>query len=825
MVNKLLVLQDQIKRDPASYKDEFQLQFRHYKACHGLFSLRPNNGSEDFARLVRFVAQVSDRYPNLTRGFGEEIMDLLEKNSMTVDHELRRSLVQSLILLRKRGQVAPMAALPLFFRMFHCRDKSLRVMLFKHIVADIKNANKKAKNESLNKRLRAFLYSVLQEPNEVTAKKSLAVLTELWRRQIWRDAHTVDVIATATEHPSSTVVLAAAKFFLGYDVNDAGGESDDEEEIDKLAQQQTAQEVYRAHHKGTTATKKHKIARLKKARTQVKKHLRKARAADPENFAALQLLNNPQRFAEKLFARVRAGRERFETRLTMIMVISRAIGIHKLIVLNFYPFLQNYMKPSQQDVTSILASLVHACHDLVPPDTLAPVVRHLANNYIHDRARPEVITTGLKTVREICVRAPLVMTQELLSDLEMYRKFKNKHVAAAAKGVICLFREIAPLMLRRKNRGRGANTDAVLESYGTVTPKARIEGAELLEDELGNGVQSDSEEEGQELEEESSGVEDGSPCEVEGSQGEGGMDDDESGSDLNASEAELELDSDEAKSCSEDEDDDGDCEDACTGCSGDEVESLDGNNESGSSPGELLSSPEDDSCKASKLSGQKRQREAEPDSLANLRRKLAAATAARHGEGNTTGNRAMQHGQPGGHGEEASVVDNGNSADVQKGMPIEMQRILDDSDFERMQELRHRQLVKAIMSKHGLVPVHRKKKLLEAAEEVVDQALALEAMRNSITEQRVAPDELVGKVKGKLAKEELLRSAAKGKEGREGFEAASKRKKKKSGGTSNREKQKRKNLPAAARLNQARRRRRKNDIKRKGKNFKGHVRK
>ena len=57
---------------------------------------------------------------------------------------------------------------------------------------------------------------------------------------------------------------------------------------------------------------------------------------------------------------------------------------------------------------------LQACHDMVPPDWLQPVLRHLCNQFIHDRARPEEITTGLRTVRELCVRMPLVMTPEML---------------------------------------------------------------------------------------------------------------------------------------------------------------------------------------------------------------------------------------------------------------------------------------------------------------------------------------------------------------------------------------------------------------------------
>jgi hypothetical protein len=47
-----------------------------------------------------------------------------------------------------------------------------------------------------------------------------------------------------------------------------------------------------------------------------------------------------QGFAEKLFKRLQHGHERFETRMAMLNLISRTVGVHKLLLLNFYPFLQ-----------------------------------------------------------------------------------------------------------------------------------------------------------------------------------------------------------------------------------------------------------------------------------------------------------------------------------------------------------------------------------------------------------------------------------------------------------------------------------------------------
>ena len=57
---------------------------------------------------------------------------------------------------------------------------------------------------------------------------------------------------------------------------------------------------------------------------------------------------------------------------------------------------------------------LQACHELVPPDAMTAVLRQLVDAFVHDRARPEVMTLGLKTVRELCARMPLIMTADLL---------------------------------------------------------------------------------------------------------------------------------------------------------------------------------------------------------------------------------------------------------------------------------------------------------------------------------------------------------------------------------------------------------------------------
>lgn len=83
------------------------------------------------------------------------------------------------------------------------------------------------------------------------------------------------------------------------------------------------------------------------------------------------------------------------------------------------------------------------------------------------------MTVGLKTVRELCVRCPRVMDDDLLSDLALYKKEKDKHVKNAAKALVSLFRELKPSMLVKKERGRAADLAKELDEYGASDVKSR----------------------------------------------------------------------------------------------------------------------------------------------------------------------------------------------------------------------------------------------------------------------------------------------------------------------------------------------------------------
>ena len=83
---------------------------------------------------------------------------------------------------------------------------------------------------------------------------------------------------------------------------------------------------------------------------------RNAENAVDARFAALQLINDPQALSELLFHKLQIGHMSYDTKMLCIMMMCRIIGMHQLIMLNVYPFLQRYIQPSQLEVRYALAA-------------------------------------------------------------------------------------------------------------------------------------------------------------------------------------------------------------------------------------------------------------------------------------------------------------------------------------------------------------------------------------------------------------------------------------------------------------------------------------
>ncbi|BFZ24384.1 hypothetical protein BsWGS_27422 [Bradybaena similaris] len=474
--SNLAQLQNLMKRDPQSYKDEFDKQWQYYHNLMQTFQLQPSKYDEKLDEMITFLSQVSHCYKEEVTELPEQLSNILKNHSTVLDRTMRMTLVKAVIMLRNKELISAAEVLQLFFKLLRCEDKLLRKTIYQYVVSDIKSINARHKNGKMNSVLQNFMFTMLQESSGVTVKTAVDIMIELYKRNIWADEKTVNMIASACFSKITKVMVAAMKFFLGKDELEEKDDSDSDDDAPK----KSAKELVLGHRVAKKTKKRKK--KLERALQAVNKHKKKKTAPEAFNFSALRLIYDPQDFCEKLFQQLEKTTERFEVKLLMIDLISRLIGIHKLLLLNFYPFMKRFVQPHQREVTRLLLYIAQGSHEVVPPDAIEEVLMTIANNFIAERNSSEVMAVGLNAVREICARCPLAMSDDLLQDLVQYKGHRDKAVMMAARSLIQLFRRTNPDLLHRRDRGRPTEAQKELNvmPYGQQNVKSFIAGAEVI---------------------------------------------------------------------------------------------------------------------------------------------------------------------------------------------------------------------------------------------------------------------------------------------------------------------------------------------------------
>jgi protein SDA1 len=271
---KLSQLQNLVKRDPEGHRSDYDAQIRRLQSeCH-ILSLNPSSKPPThLSELIQFAAAVSsssydqetiDSVANLLvcllLGKSHENVEedhfksldalTLPSSALILHKEVRKSCVSALILMRNKGKIPPLRLLELFYRvMAVIADKGLRIQLYKHIVNDIRNINKKGKrDETVNRSVQAFLHKVVgatvkrskdsssdnseaDDSIKFATKRAVDMTAELYRRKVWTDERTVAIMATAVESKIANVAAAAMRFFLNIEekiADDEDKEANDE---------------------------------------------------------------------------------------------------------------------------------------------------------------------------------------------------------------------------------------------------------------------------------------------------------------------------------------------------------------------------------------------------------------------------------------------------------------------------------------------------------------------------------------------------------------------------------------------------------------------
>lgn len=484
-------LQNLVKRDPESYKAEFLQQKEHFEAIHEAFLTYYDQRNEQYNgeidRLMTFLAQVAHCYPEELAGFPQKLMDSLEKHAWEMHPDNRMSICRTLILLRNKNLLEPMDLLPLFFKLFQCPDKRLRQCLQQNIIADIKNLNSKKRNNKLNTYLQNFMFQMVNTSHAKTAKISLNIMIDLYLKNVWNDAKCVNVIAEACLSKIPSVMITGIKFFLTSNQQDEkDGDSDSDDDTPNPKEVMMANRVNKKSRKRVKSFEKLKS---------IIKNKKKKRKTENFQFSALHLIYDPQGFAEKLFKQMTTQHDQFEGKLMTLELISRLIGVHELILLNFYPYASKFLRPHQREVTRILQCVAQAAHQLVPPENIESILDAIVNNFVTERNSADVMAVGINAIREVCLRCPLSMSRDMLQDLSQYKSYREKSVMMASRSLIHLFRDINPELLHKRDKGKPtiAAVEKKAKDFGELDAVELIPGAEVL---VGNPAAVDGDDEG-----------------------------------------------------------------------------------------------------------------------------------------------------------------------------------------------------------------------------------------------------------------------------------------------------------------------------------------
>ncbi len=150
----LAELQDKIKRQSDQYKPEFAAHWRIFLSKLAEFKENPAKRDQDMMDYFKFMSHISNIYQQQIAAFlSNELLNILQQYYSILHQDMRHTLVTCLKIMRTKDNVPATAVLPVFLKLFKCKDKALRKYLHSIIIGDIKQLNKDSKNHTINKKL------------------------------------------------------------------------------------------------------------------------------------------------------------------------------------------------------------------------------------------------------------------------------------------------------------------------------------------------------------------------------------------------------------------------------------------------------------------------------------------------------------------------------------------------------------------------------------------------------------------------------------------------------------------------------------------------
>lgn len=476
----LMLLQHNVKVQPELYTKDTIKAVGVFKEEYNKVKTNPAVKNDRFIHYCSLLAHICDIFKKDLAFIPNFLFELLLTYGAVMNPYNRLKIVKCIILMRNKGFIEPVESLNFFFKLLTIKDKEMRTTMIQHIINDIKGLNIHRKCPAVNKKVQNYIFETLKTNSDTLAKRAIFIMIELYKKQVWNDSKTVNVIASGCFNENQKVVLLASRFLIETTEQTYDVDSDSDEE-----EAQAKEIKFTKKTKSKEARKEREMKKLKR------RERRKSKVQLMKNFFPIDMINNPQDFCDRLFAQLKKKNFKFEVTLSQMAVLGRMISRHNLLVINFHPFMMKYLFPHQKEIAKILAYVAESCHDMVPPDEMQAVIKHIIDNFINERVNDDKISMGLRTMREMCEKAPFIMDEFSLNYCAEFKDFKEKNVAAAARSLINFYKDVNPDLLNKKFRGRfdtlDKKEDRKPSKFGEMKVVERVEGANLLKED-GDGL-------------------------------------------------------------------------------------------------------------------------------------------------------------------------------------------------------------------------------------------------------------------------------------------------------------------------------------------------
>ena len=170
--------------------------------------------NERFGELLIFHARSVRHFPEILGWIPKAVMKLMEELGPTLHHYIRKKCVGSIMILRAKNILIPVSTIEFLLLQMRLEDKELRKMIYKYLLNDIRRMNSHHQNNKINQQIRAFMSAYIPKHNDKTSQKSLKLMIELYKRNVWTDNRTVNIIAESCFAPSTRIRTMACHFLL-----------------------------------------------------------------------------------------------------------------------------------------------------------------------------------------------------------------------------------------------------------------------------------------------------------------------------------------------------------------------------------------------------------------------------------------------------------------------------------------------------------------------------------------------------------------------------------------------------------------------------------